>query len=202
MEIAAINAQSFFSDQGVTKKQFLEHFSVKGLVLAYKKYQETIVKALVELLTKNIKFIEAAKKSDWFYAGGFYWGIKSINEETQNLLLQSKVKLVKKVQDLDKEINSDCSILEVLDWGVSCSSPWEDYLFLANGYPANALKYIYLSTEFFNKNILSVIEKERFEKQNWLEVVTDLDRGEGVGSKSNDKNLLNEVVDSVINTFA
>jgi hypothetical protein len=34
----------------------------------------------------TVSEIETAKKSGWFYAGGFYWGIKSINEETHNLL--------------------------------------------------------------------------------------------------------------------
>ena len=125
------------------------------------------------------------------------WGIKSINEETHNLLAQSELKLVKKVQDLDKNINNDCWILEALDWGVSCRSPWQDYLFLANGYPADALKKMYLSTEFFNKNILRVIEKERFEKQDWLEAVADLDRG--VGSADNDKNFFNKMLDNFTN---
>lgn len=56
---------------------------------------------------------------------------------------------------------------------------------------------MYLSTEFFNKNILRVVEKERFEKQDWIEVVTDLDRG--VGSADDDKNWLNKMLDNFTN---
>ncbi len=103
---------------------------------------------------------------------------------------------LRKVKDLDKNISNNCSILEILNWGVNCTSPWGDYLHIANGYPADALKKLYLSIEFFNQDILRVIEKERFEKQDWLEVVADLDQG--VGAPDNDKNFLNKAIDSVV----
>jgi conjugal transfer/type IV secretion protein DotA/TraY len=198
---AAQSAQLFFSDEGITKKQFLENFSVKELALAYKKYQETIVKASVKLLNKNQnnkKFIEVAKKSGWLYAGGFYWGMKSINEETQNLLVQSQPKSVEKVEDLNNEVGK-CALIEISSWGMNCMSPWQEYLHLANGYPADSLKKLYLSIEFFNKHILRVIEKERFDKQDWLESVLKLDQG--VGTTERDSSLANKIMDAIIGWF-
>ena len=195
--IAAKNAQLFFSDEGgITKEQFLDSFSVTDLALAYKKYQETIVIASVNLISKNQKnnqFIETAKQSGWLYAGGFYWGIKSINDETQRLLEQSNLEFTKKVAGLD---DTECNILNLFSWDSPvCSSPWQDYLHLANNYPAKALEKMYLSTDFFNKNILRVIEKERFDKEDWRASVDELDRG--VGNADDDKSFVNKILEYI-----